>query len=183
MRNIKSQARHHSLVNVAKEISIQVCVLEHPMLVKHDSVLIPSKAQYLRIKRDLNRSPDLAHWVFLIIFIYLSIGCAGSFCCASFLQLQRTGATLCCGVQASHCGGFSCSRAWAPGTEVSVVATLRFSSCGLWAQLLHDMWNLPGLEFEPMSPALKGGVLTTAPPGKPQPTGLQMHQLFLYFTD
>ena len=29
------------------------------------------------------------------------------------------------------------------------------------------MWNLPGLGLEPVSPALAGGFLTTAPPGKP----------------
>ena len=28
------------------------------------------------------------------------------------------------------------------------------------------MWNLPGLRIEPVSPALAGGFLTTAPPGK-----------------
>ena len=28
------------------------------------------------------------------------------------------------------------------------------------------MWDLPGPELEPMSPALAGGLLTTAPPGK-----------------
>ena len=102
MRNIKSQARHHSLVSIAKEISIQVCVLEHPMLVKHDSVLIPSKAQYLRIKRDLNRSPDLAHWVFLLRFIYLSIGCAGSslLCKLSLVAANR-------GYSLLWCAGFS----------------------------------------------------------------------------
>ena len=42
-----------------------------------------------------------------------------------------------------------------------------FSSCGIRAQLLHGMWDLPGPGFEPMSPALAGGFLTTAPPGKP----------------
>ena len=30
------------------------------------------------------------------------------------------------------------------------------------------MWDLPGPGLEPMSPALAGGFLTTAPPGKPQ---------------
>ena len=40
------------------------------------------------------------------------------------------------------------------------------SSCGTWAQLLHGMWDLPGPGIEPMSPALAGGLLTTAPPGK-----------------
>ena len=28
------------------------------------------------------------------------------------------------------------------------------------------MWDLPGPGLEPMSPALAGGLLTTAPPGK-----------------
>ena len=30
------------------------------------------------------------------------------------------------------------------------------------------MWDLPGPGLEPVSPALAGGLLTTAPPGKPQ---------------
>ena len=30
------------------------------------------------------------------------------------------------------------------------------------------MWDLPGPELEPVSPALAGGFLTTAPPGKSQ---------------
>ena len=42
----------------------------------------------------------------------------------------------------------------------------RLSSCGTWAQLLRGMWDLPGPGLEPVSPALAGGFLTTAPPGK-----------------
>ena len=42
----------------------------------------------------------------------------------------------------------------------------RLSSCGAWAQLLRGMWDLPGPGLEPESPALAGGFLTTAPPGK-----------------
>ena len=42
----------------------------------------------------------------------------------------------------------------------------RLSSCGAWALLLHGMWDLPGPGLKPMSPALAGGFLTTAPPGK-----------------
>ena len=30
------------------------------------------------------------------------------------------------------------------------------------------MWDLPGPGLKPVSPALAGGFLTTAPPGKPQ---------------
>ena len=32
------------------------------------------------------------------------------------------------------------------------------------------MWDLPGPGVEPVSPALAGGFLTTAPPGKLNPT-------------
>ena len=42
----------------------------------------------------------------------------------------------------------------------------RLSSCGAWAELLHSMWDLPRTGLEPVSPALAGRFLTTAPPGK-----------------
>ena len=48
----------------------------------------------------------------------------------------------------------------------------KLSSCGAQAQLLHGMWDLPRPGLEPVSPALAGGFLTTAPPGKPQPAFL-----------
>ena len=64
---------------------------------------------------------------------------------------------------------------WSMG---SVVVAHGLSSCGSWAverklsscdaYLLHGMWDLPGRGFEPMSPALAGGFLTTVPPGKPE---------------
>ena len=41
-----------------------------------------------------------------------------------------------------------------------------FSSCGARAQLLHGTWDLPGPGLKPVSPALTGRFLTTAPPGK-----------------
>ena len=43
------------------------------------------------------------------------------------------------------------------------------SSCGARASLLRLMWDLPGPGLEPVSPALAGGFLTTAPPRKPPP--------------
>ena len=43
---------------------------------------------------------------------------------------------------------------------------LRLSSCGAWALLLRGMWDLSGPGLEPVSPALAGRFLTTAPPGK-----------------
>ena len=45
--------------------------------------------------------------------------------------------------------------------------TRRLSSCGSRAQWLRGMWDLPRPGLEPVSPALAGGFLTTAPPGKP----------------
>ena len=50
---------------------------------------------------------------------------------------------------------------WSTGSRHAV-----FSSCGTQALLLHGMWDLPGLGIEPVSPALAGRFLTTAPPGK-----------------
>ena len=84
-----------------------------------------------------------------------------------FLLLWRAGATLPCGVRASHCDRFSCCGAWALGARASVVVAQGLSSCDARAQLLCGMWDLPGPGLEPMSPALAGGFPTTAPPEKP----------------
>ena len=93
--------------------------------------------------------------------------------------MRRVGATLRCGARASHCSGFSCCRARALGTQASVVVArglsscgspaleCRLSSCGARAYLLRGMWDLPGPGLEPVSPAMAGRFLTTAPPGKP----------------
>ena len=45
--------------------------------------------------------------------------------------------------------------------------THRLSNCGSRAQLLRGMWDPPRPGREPVSPALAGGLSTTAPPGKP----------------
>ena len=134
----------------------------------------------------------------MYLFIYFwYVGC--SLLRAGFLWLRRAGATLRCGARASHCGGFSCCGARALGTWASVVTALRlsscgmrapecasFSSCGSWAlehrlsscsaraELLRGMWDPPGPGIKPVSPALAGGLLTTAPPGKPSTTVLKM---------
>ena len=116
--------------------------------------------------------------IFFNKFIYL--GCIESLLLhADFLWLRWAGATLCCGAQASHCGGFSCCRAWALGTRTSVAVACWLSSCGLqalecslsscgtWAYLLRSMWDLPGPGLKPVSPALASRFLTTVPSGKP----------------
>ena len=90
----------------------------------------------------------------------------------------RVGATLLCGVRASHCSGFSCCGARALGTQASVVVARglsscggralehSLSSCGTRASLVRGMWDLPRPGLEPMSPALAGRFLTIVPPGK-----------------
>ena len=118
-------------------------------------------------------------YIYIYLFIYLSIGCIGfSLLGMGFLQLRQTGATLHCGAQVPHCGGFSCCGAQALGTRASVVVArglsscgsqaleLRLSSCGARAQLLRGVRDLPRPRLEPVSSALAGGFLTTAPPGK-----------------
>ena len=44
------------------------------------------------------------------------------------------------------------------------------------------MWDLPGPGLEPVSPALAGGFLTTAPPGKPALTGFCMLGQSFFFS-
>ena len=53
-------------------------------------------------------------------------------------------------------------RAWALELGASVVV-----GQGLRATQLRGMWDLPGPEIEPTSPALASGCFTTEPPGKP----------------
>ena len=68
------------------------------------------------------------------------------------------------GHYSSWCAGLSLSR---PLVAEHRLQTRRLSSCGSQAQLLCGMWDLPRAGLEPMSPALAGGLSTTAPPGKP----------------
>ena len=115
---------------------------------------------------------------FSFVFFFL-FGCIGSsLLSAGFLQLRRVG-----GYSSLWCVGFSLRwllLLWSMGCRctASVAVARGLSSCGSWAlerrlssrgtlaQLLHGMWNLPGPGVEPMSPALAGGFLTTAPTGK-----------------
>ena len=98
-------------------------------------------------------------FVFFNKFIYyfiLFLAALGLRCCTwTFSSCGDRGATLRCGVRASHCSGFSCCRAWALGVQASVVAARRLSSCGsraverwlssrgAWAQLLHGSGIFP----------------------------------------
>ena len=132
---------------------------------------------------DLKIIIIVLYFIYIYIYIYIFnlfiFGCIGPLILrADSLQLWWAGATLRCGAQDSHCGGFSCWGAQALGTWASAVVARglsscgsqaldrRLSSCGAQAQPLHGMWDPPGPGLEPVSPALAGGPLTTAPPGK-----------------
>ena len=97
---------------------------------------------------------DTTEWLMLFKNYLLIFGHAGS-------SLLWAGATLCCGLRASHCGGSPCLGARA---SVDVAHGLvscgsqnlehKLSSCSAWASLLHGRWDLPGPGIKPMSPAL-----------------------------
>ena len=87
---------------------------------------------------------------FLIMYLFIFV------CAESSLLYMRAFSS--CGAWASHCGGFSCFRAWTLGRS-------SFGSCGFWASLLHK-WNIPRPGIKPLSPMLAGGFLTTELPGK-----------------
>ena len=122
--------------------------------------------------------------------INLFLAALGLRCCVRAFS-SWAGATLCCGSWAFHCSGFSCCGARALGTQPSVVVARGLSSCGSWALerrlsscgartwLLCGMWDLPGPGLEPMSLALAGGFLTTAPPGKSRISYLEYQALSL----
>ena len=62
--------------------------------------------------------------------------------------------------------GFSSCGPWAQYCG-SQALELGLSTCSTGAQLLQDMWDLPGPGIEPTSPKLAGGFFTTEPPGNP----------------
>ena len=89
--------------------------------------------------------------------------------CSGFVLLPWVGTTLCCGARTSRWSGFSCHRAQALGTWVSLVVALRLGSCDSQAWLLQDMWSVPGPGIEPLLPASAGRFLSTIPPGSLRP--------------
>ena len=50
-----------------------------------------------------------------------------------FFNLFLAALGLRCCARASHCGGFSCCRAWALDARASIVATCGLRSCSAWA--------------------------------------------------
>ena len=125
------------------------------------------------VSNPRNHCQTQHHEAFFFKFYLFIFGCVGSSLLhTGSLQLRRAGATLRCSARASHCSGLSCCRARALGVRDfsscgSLALECGLSSCGTRALLLLGTWDLPGPGLEPVSPALAGGFLTTAPPGKP----------------
>ena len=70
---------------------------------------------------------------FLFIYVFIYFWLRWVFVAVHGLSLVAAGATLRCGVWASHCRGFSCCGARALGVWASVVVARGLSSCGSWA--------------------------------------------------
>ena len=85
----------------------------------------------------------------------------GLHCCTwALFSCGKWGLLSRCSVQASHCSGFSCCRAWALSAWASVVVSHRLSCPSVCR-------NLPGPGIEPESPELAGRFFTTEPTGTP----------------
>ena len=107
---------------------------------------------------------------YLFVFIF---GCVGS----SLLRMGFSLVAASGGYSSLWCTGFSLRWLFllrSTGSRRSGFCSCgsralehRLSSCGAWASLLNGMWDLPRPGLEPVSPALAGGFLTTAPPGEP----------------
>ena len=116
-----------------------------------EGLFILSLSNYL--SRSLNNTLP-------IYLLFLSACTGSSLLQAGFLQRWRVGATLCCGVQASHGSGFSCCRAQALGTQASVVATHRLSSCGTWAFVAPRHMESSGTRDRTHVPCIGRRILT-----------------------
>ena len=96
------------------------------------------------------------------LFIYLFLAVLGlRFCVRAFSSCGKRGPLF-----IVVCGPLTVAASLAAEHRLQ---TRRLSSCGSRAQLLRGMWDLPRPGLEPVSPALAGGLSTTALPGKPCP--------------
>ena len=98
-------------------------------------------------------------WPF-IIYLYLFMAMLGlCFCARAFSSCGKRGPLL-----IAVRGPLTIAASLAMEHRLQ---TRRLSNCGTWAQLLRSMWDPPRPGLEPVSPALAGRLSTTAPPGKP----------------
>ena len=108
--------------------------------------------------QGVNKETHYFKFYFYLFFTVLGLHC----CTQAFCSCGKWGLLSSCGVQASHCSGFSCCKVQALGS---------------WAQLILSMWDLPGPGIKPMSTALSGGFSATGPRGKSKRLITLMEQL------
>ena len=92
---------------------------------------------------DLNPGNVFLNFMHLFIF-----GCTGSWLlCRAFSSCAEWGLLL-------QCAG---SSLWWLLLSGAQALEGRLSSHGTWAELLHNIWDLPGPRIKPKFPALAGG--------------------------
>ena len=103
----------------------------------------------------------LIFYLFIYLFIYLFLAVLGlRFCARVFSSCGERGPLF-----ITVRGPFTVAASLVAEHRLQ---TRRLINCGAWAQLLHDMCDLPRPGLEPVSPALASRFSTTAPPGKPR---------------
>ena len=97
-------------------------------------------------------------FIYLFLFIYFQLHWV-------FVAVHSFSLVVTCGDYSSlQCAGFSLW--WLLLLQSTGSRRMGFSSCGTRAQLLRGLSDFPEPGLEPVSPALAGRFLTTAPPGK-----------------
>ena len=102
------------------------------------------------------------HWVFIAVRGLSLVAASGGYSLLRWAGFSLWWLLLLWSMGSRHAGFSSCGLR---------ALERRLNSCGARASLLRGMWDLPGPGLEPVSPALAGRFLTTAPPGK-SPTSI-----------
>ena len=105
----------------------------------------------------------LAAWVFLAACVLPLVVASGGYSSLRCVGFSLRWLFLLRSMGSRHAGFRSCGLR---------ALERRLSSCCARASLLRGMWELPEPGLEPLSPALAGGFLTTAPLGKPPPLSI-----------
>ena len=113
---------------------------------------------YFFLKETILSGKGRFFFFFLFFFLFMTVLCL-RFCARAFCSCGKWG-PLFIAVRGPL------TIAASPVAEHRL-QTRRLSNCGSRAQPLRGTWDPPRPGLEPMSPALTGGLPTTAPPGKP----------------
>ena len=120
-------------------LSLHFCICTASCIILH--VLAQSGVSGLLITLTCFFPPCIC-FIYLFIYVWLrwvfvvARGLSLVAVSRGYSSLWRADATLRCGARTSHCGGFSCCRAWALGVWASLVAVCGLSSCGTQASVV-----------------------------------------------